>query len=157
MIPKNDEASESAADSIELESSCVIDQGFDSIPADLCVQILREGTVGILALIGSDAPDLRPVNYSISRTRIVMRTAHGRIFAGARREEAASFVITEFDQRERSGRSIIVSGKLSVCDPADSAIRAKVGAWSKADRPERILLSIGKITGRQLSSRPLTD
>jgi nitroimidazol reductase NimA-like FMN-containing flavoprotein (pyridoxamine 5'-phosphate oxidase superfamily) len=157
MIPKNDEASESAADSIELESSCVIDQGFDSIPADLCIKILREGTVGVLALIGSDAPDLRPVNFAISRRRIVMRTAHGRIFDGARQEEAASFVITAFDQRERSGRSIIVTGKLSVCDPTDSAIRAKVGAWSKADRPERVLLSIERITGRRLSSRPWTD
>jgi nitroimidazol reductase NimA-like FMN-containing flavoprotein (pyridoxamine 5'-phosphate oxidase superfamily) len=157
MIANPDEPGEGSAGSIDLEPGWDLEEGFDSIPADLCVQILREGTVGILALIGSDAPDLRPVNYSISRTRIVMRTAHGRIFAGARREEAASFVITEFDQRERSGRSIIVSGKLSVCDPADSAIRAKVGAWSKADRPERILLSIGKITGRQLSSRPLTD
>ncbi len=152
MSATADEPREAAAGPVELDSDCVVEEGFDSIPGDLCIKILREGTVGILALIGSDAPDLRPVNFAISRKRIVMRTAHGRIFDGARRAEAASFVVTEFDQREHSGRSIIVTGKLSICDPTDSAIRTKVGAWSKADRRERILLSIEKITGRRLSN-----
>jgi len=143
-------------DSLDLTADCVVEEGFDSIAADQCIKMLREGTVGILALIGSDAPDLRPVNFAISRKRIVMQTAHGRIFDGAKREEAAAFVVTEFDQREHSGRSIIVTGRLSVCDPSDSAVRVKVGAWSKADRPERILLSIEKITGRQLSNNAAT-
>jgi len=141
-----------AGDSLHLAADCVVEEGFDSIPADLCIKILREGTVGILALIGRDVPDLRPVNFAISRKRIVMQTAHGRIFEGAKREEAAAFAVTELDQREHSGRSIIVTGKLSVCDPSDSAVRVKIGAWSNADRPERILLSIEKITGRQLSN-----
>ena len=156
-IAENNASEENASEVGELEKDRVVEEGFDSIPADVCIKILREGTIGILALIGSDAPDLRPVNFAISRKRIVMRTAHGRIFDGARREEAASFVVTEFDHRQHSGRSIIVSGNLSVCDPTDSAIRTKVGAWSKADRPERILLSIVKITGRQLSDRMQAD
>lgn len=152
MTAGNDEPEGVHSGALDLGGDCVVEEGFDAIPADLCVKILREGSVGILALIGPDAPDLRPVNFAISRQRIVMRTAHGRIFDGAKRGEAASFVITEFDQKKHSGRSIIVSGQLSICDPTDSAIRTKVGAWSKADRPERILLSIETITGRQLSS-----
>jgi len=153
MTGENGDPGKPDANSPELETDRVLEEGFDAIPAKTCIKILREGTIGILALVGPEAPDLRPVNFAISRHRIVMRTAHGRIFEGARKEEAASFVVTEFDHREHTGRSIIVSGKLSICDPTDSAIRTKVGAWSKADRPERVLLSIDEITGRRLSDR----
>ena len=155
MMGKGFEPSQTESERVDPtrpDASLVVEDGFDAIPAEVCMKILRDGSVGMLALSGPGAPDLRPVNFGISRQRIVMKTAHGRIFEGARREEAASFAVTEFDRRTHSGRSIIVSGRLSICDPTDAAVRTKVGAWSKADRPERILLSIEQITGRALSN-----
>jgi nitroimidazol reductase NimA-like FMN-containing flavoprotein (pyridoxamine 5'-phosphate oxidase superfamily) len=128
-----------------------IEEGIDEIPTDACMRLLREGAVGLLALVGSEAPDVRPVNFALHRQQIVMRTGRGRIFEGARREEQASFVITESDRLEHSGWSVVVTGRLSICDPTDSAIRTRVRPWAKADKREWITLSVDRVTGRRIS------
>lgn len=131
-----------------------IEDGFDEITTDVCMRLLREGAVGLLALVGSPAPDVRPVNFALHRQQIVMRTGRGRIFEGARQEEAASFVISEADRLEHSGWSVVVTGRLSICDPTDSAIRARVRPWARADKREWVLLSIDAVTGRRISRGP---
>jgi len=130
-----------------------VEEGFEEISAEACMRLLREGAVGLLALPGAEAPDVRPVNFALHRHHIVMRTGRGRIFEGARQEEAASFVITESDRLEHSGWSIVVTGRLSICDPSDSAIRSGVRPWARADKREWVLLSIDCVTGRRISRR----
>ena len=131
----------------------LVEEGFEEISADACMRLLREGAVGLLALSGSDAPDVRPVNFALHRQNIVMRTGRGRIFEGARQEEAASFVISESDRLEHSGWSVVVTGRLSICDPSDAAIRTRVRPWAKADKGEWVLLSADRVTGRRISRR----
>ena len=131
----------------------LVEEGFEEISADACMRLLREGAVGLLALSGTDAPDVRPVNFALHRQNIVMRTGRGRIFEGARQEEAASFVISESDRLEHSGWSVVVTGRLSICDPSDAAIRTRVRPWAKADKGEWVLLSADRVTGRRISRR----
>jgi nitroimidazol reductase NimA-like FMN-containing flavoprotein (pyridoxamine 5'-phosphate oxidase superfamily) len=131
----------------------LVEDGLEEIPTDACMRLLREGAVGLLALAGSDAPDLRPVNFALHRHNIVMRTGRGRIFEGACQEEAASFVISESDRLEHSGWSVVVTGRLSICDPSDAAIRSRVRPWARADKREWVLLSTDCVTGRRLSRR----
>jgi nitroimidazol reductase NimA-like FMN-containing flavoprotein (pyridoxamine 5'-phosphate oxidase superfamily) len=128
-----------------------IEEGFDVIPTDVCMRMLREGAVGLLALVGPEAPDVRPVNFALHRQEIVMRTGRGRIFEGARDEEPASFVISESDRLEHSGWSVVVTGRLSICDPTDSAVRTRVRPWVKSDKREWVVLSIDHVTGRRIS------
>jgi nitroimidazol reductase NimA-like FMN-containing flavoprotein (pyridoxamine 5'-phosphate oxidase superfamily) len=135
------------------DSPAAVEEGFEEIPVDACMRLLREGAVGLLALAGSEAPDVRPVNFALHRHHIVMRTGRGRIFEGARKEEAASFVITESDSLEHSGWSIVVTGRLSICDPSDPAIRSGVRPWARADKREWVLLSTDRVTGRRISRR----
>ena len=144
------EAADQSADATEVSH---VEEGFDEISADVCMRLLREGAVGLLALAGKEAPDVRPVNFALHRHQIVMRTGRGRIFEGARDEEAASFVISESDRLEHSGWSIVVTGRLSICDPSDSAIRSRVRPWAKADKREWVLLSVDSVTGRRISRR----
>jgi nitroimidazol reductase NimA-like FMN-containing flavoprotein (pyridoxamine 5'-phosphate oxidase superfamily) len=131
----------------------LVEEGFEAISEDACMRLLREGAVGLLALSGSDAPDVRPVNFALHRHNIVMRTGRGRIFEGARQEEAASFVISESDRLEHSGWSVVVTGRLSICDPSDAAIRSRVRPWAKAEKGEWVLLSADRVTGRRISRR----
>jgi nitroimidazol reductase NimA-like FMN-containing flavoprotein (pyridoxamine 5'-phosphate oxidase superfamily) len=143
------EGSEANAEDVSVS----VEEGFEEIPTEACMRLLREGAVGLLALAGSEAPDVRPVNFALHRQHIVMRTGRGRIFEGARQQEAASFVITESDRLEHSGWSIVVTGRLSICDPNDSAIRSGVRPWARADKREWVLLSIDRVTGRRISRR----
>jgi nitroimidazol reductase NimA-like FMN-containing flavoprotein (pyridoxamine 5'-phosphate oxidase superfamily) len=128
-----------------------VEEGFDEIPTEDCMRMLREGAVGVLALVGSEAPDIRPVNFALYRHEIVMRTGRGRIFEGARDEEPASFVVSESDRLEHTGWSVVVEGRLSIVDPSDSAIRTRVRPWASADKREWVALSIDHLTGRRIS------
>jgi nitroimidazol reductase NimA-like FMN-containing flavoprotein (pyridoxamine 5'-phosphate oxidase superfamily) len=130
-----------------------VEDGFDEIPTDVCMRLLREAAVGLLALVGPEAPDVRPVNFALHGQQVVMRTGRGRMFDGARQEEAASFVISESDRLEHSGWSVVVMGRLSICDPTDSAISSRVRPWARADKRECILLSVESVTGRRISMR----
>ncbi len=129
------------------------EDGFDEIPIEVCMRLLRDGAVGLLALPGSEAPDVRPVNFALRRRQLVMRTGRGRLFEGARQKEPASFVISESDRLEHSGWSVVVTGRLSICDPTDSAIRSGVRSWARADKRDWILLSIECVSGRRISTR----
>jgi len=128
-----------------------VEEGFEAITEERCMNLLREGAVGLLALIGSDAPDLRPVNFSLHRHQLVMRTGRGRIFESARAGAAASFVISEFDRFEHSGWSVVVKGRLSIGDPSDSAIRTRVRPWAMSDKEEWVLFSIDEVSGRSIA------
>ena len=146
---KTNEAAEQSASATNDPNA--VEEGFDEIPEEACMRLLREGAVGLLALAGKEAPDVRPINFALHRHQIVMRTGRGRIFEGARDEEAASFVISESDRLEHSGWSVVVTGRLSICDPTDSAIRSRVRPWARADKREWVLLSIDRVTGRRIS------
>lgn len=128
-----------------------VEEGFEAIAEDRCLTLLREGAVGLLALVGAEAPDVRPVNFALHRREIVIRTGRGRIFESARKGEPASFALCEFDRFEHSGWSVVVVGRLSIGDPTDSAIRTRVRAWANADKSEWVLLSIDEISGREIA------
>ncbi len=136
-----------------IKANSNVEDGFDEISTDACMRLLREGAVGLLALSGSPAPEVRPVNFALHRQRIVMRTGRGRIFEAACKEEAAAFVISESDRLEHSGWSIVVTGRLSICAPSDAAIRSRLRPWTRADKREWILLSIDRVSGRRISNR----
>lgn len=128
-----------------------VEAGFEAIAEERCLALLREGAVGLLALPGEGAPDVRPVNFALHRHRIVMRTGRHRIFESARRGEPASFVLCEFDRFEHSGWSVVVTGRLAIGDPTDSAIRTRVRPWASAEKSVWVLLSIDEITGREIA------
>ncbi len=136
---------------LEATEDTQVDEGFEAIPLNRCMGLLREGAVGLLALVGTNSPELRPINFSLHRQHIVMRTGRGRIFESARNEAFASFVISEFDRFEHSGWSVVVKGRLSIGDPTDSAIRTRVRPWATAEKDEWVLLSIDGVTGREIA------
>ena len=59
-----------------------------------------------------NTPELRPVNYMVYRSRIVIRTDRGLLFEAARQEKAASLAVTSFDTEKRTAWSVIVKGTL---------------------------------------------
>ena len=84
---------------------------------------------GILALVGSPAPILRPVNFALHGRWLLVRTGEGRIFEAAQRAEPASFVVSEVDRFEHTGFSVVVSGTLAAFErEASEALAACAGS-----------------------------
>ena len=126
--------------------------GLDPLCARDCEQHLRAGGVGILALVGSPAPILRPVNFALHGRWLLVRTGEGRIFEAAQRAEPASFVVSEVDRFEHTGWSVVVSGKLAARESDASLLRVALRPWARADKHHFVALSMDEISGRRLAT-----
>ena len=114
---------------------------------------LRGEVIGVLGLEGNAgaAPELRPVNYAVYRSWIVMRTDRGLLFDAARAQQPASLAVTAFDPKSRTAWSVIVKGRLELGDA--SVDGAQLASWAHSGKGERIRLSIDEISGRHLLER----
>jgi nitroimidazol reductase NimA-like FMN-containing flavoprotein (pyridoxamine 5'-phosphate oxidase superfamily) len=130
-----------------------VDDGLDEIPLETCQRLLKDGAVGLLAMAGTEAPDVRPVNFVLLDRSVVMRTGRGRIYQGALRREPASFVISESDRLEHSGWSVVVSGRLSLCEGDEILAAARVRPWARVEKREVVALSMDHVSGRRLARR----
>lgn len=126
------------------------DDGMTTLSSVECERLLASGGVGVIALCGSSAPVLRPVNFTPYRGRIVVRTGEGQILAAARGGQPASFVFSQSDRFEHTGWSVIASGTL-VEDAAlgeDAALRLR--PWARAEKHRFVALSIDELSGRRI-------
>lgn len=134
-----------------------VDEGMETITIAECEQLLDSGGVGVLALCGTPAPILRPVNFAALQGQVVIRTGEGRILAAAKASEPASFVVSGFDRFEHTGWSVVVSGKLTelsgLGDPADLPLRP----WVRSGKNRLVALSITTLSGRRIAPENFAD
>ncbi len=126
-------------------------EGMETLASSECESRLRAGGVGILALVGEGAPRLRPVNFAVQEGRIVIRTGEGCIFEAAHDAQPASFVVSEIDRFEHSGWSVIVTGRLEVCESVEELIGLPLRPWARATKDRFVALSIEEVSGRRIA------
>lgn len=131
--------------------------GLEPLSPRECEQRLREGGIGILALIGEPAPVLRPVNFALHERWLLMRTGEGRILEAAARGEPASFVVSDVDRFEHTGWSVVVSGKLATRDAGPELARVPLRPWARADKRHFVALSLEAVSGRRLAEGGFED
>ncbi len=128
-----------------------IDEGMETITVEECEQFLKSGGVGVLALAGTPAPILRPVNFAVFEGQVVIRTGEGQILSAAKGSEPASFVLSALDRFEHTGWSVVVTGKLAerpgLGDLADLPLRP----WVRNGKNRFVALSITTLSGRRIA------
>lgn len=125
--------------------------GLEPLSEAECARRLSAGGVGILAMVGTPAPLLRPVNFAVHEGWLLMRTGEGRILEAAARGEPASFVVSDVDRLEHAGWSVVVSGKLAAREATEALRRVALRPWARADKPNFVALSLDEVSGRRLA------
>ena len=83
---------------------------FQELDPETCLGLLREQSIGRLAISRPDAaPHLVPVNYAVLRRSIVFRTTPGTKL-DLLATEPVSFEVDHWDAEGRSGWSVVVQG-----------------------------------------------
>jgi nitroimidazol reductase NimA-like FMN-containing flavoprotein (pyridoxamine 5'-phosphate oxidase superfamily) len=118
-------------------------------PAE-CRRLLGRGGVGRLALRGSEAPEIRPVNFALVGDRLIVRTGDGSILAAARAGEAAGFEIDEIDRLEHTGFSVVARGRLSVLPSDASLLALPVRPWASGLKDRFVGLSLEHVSGLRI-------
>ena len=112
-----------------------------------CLALLTTQHIGRLVIGGGDEPHIVPVNYLALDGTITFRTSPGTVAASGDIERVV-FEVDMFDDRTRSGWSVIVHGRL-VAVPTDGD-HVGVDTWAPGHRDQWMVVPVDAITGRLL-------
>lgn len=86
-------------------------QGIEELPAETCWELMRSTTVGRLAVIIEDHPDIFPLNYVVDEGTVVFRTAAGTKLAGAIGGTPVALEVDGYDARTEQAWSVVLRGR----------------------------------------------
>jgi nitroimidazol reductase NimA-like FMN-containing flavoprotein (pyridoxamine 5'-phosphate oxidase superfamily) len=130
------------------------DGTLDEIPYSDCMELLRFGRFGRLAIDANEVPVIVPVNYRLVETAhrvwIAVRTRPGNLLD--RDRIPVAFEIDHVDHRSREGWSVLVRGMLLRVDRSAAAFdrRFDPDPWIAAERDRWLVIEPFSVTGRLL-------
>ena len=134
------------------------DGTLDEIGYDDCLELLRFGELGRIALEAEDGPVIVPVNYRLveppGRTWLALRTRPGN--ALDRDRVPAAFEIDHIDHHAHEGWSVLVKGTLLRVDPDAAEFRLWYDPlpWITDERHRWLVIEPFSVTGRRLHTAP---
>jgi nitroimidazol reductase NimA-like FMN-containing flavoprotein (pyridoxamine 5'-phosphate oxidase superfamily) len=118
---------------------------------DECWARLGAACVGHLAYTAHALPVIRPMRYAVVGQELLLVTSSDELARQVDGQVVAFEVDAVADHRE--AWSVVALGTARfVTDPGEIARLGDqpVASWSGADRPHRVLLTVGRLTGRLL-------
>ncbi len=82
-----------------------------SLEVDTCWELLRSVSIGRLAVIVAERPEIFPVNHVVDRGTIIFRTADGTKLAGSIGSAPVAFEVDGYDESTAEAWSVIVKGR----------------------------------------------
>jgi nitroimidazol reductase NimA-like FMN-containing flavoprotein (pyridoxamine 5'-phosphate oxidase superfamily) len=128
--------------------------GLEMLDHDACLRLLADDEVGRLAVVAGGVPLILPVNYRLDGEAIVFRSDPGTKLDQAPRAHAA-FEIDAFDRAERTGWSVVVTGRLEEVTQYDAGTldrvtRLDVDPWAGGKKAHWVRLVPTHISGRRI-------
>lgn len=127
--------------------------GLEILPFDRCLQLLATVPVGRMSFFADGEIVVLPVNHVMDGPNPVFRTARGSKLSAAEGQNLVAFEADEYDERTKSGWSVLVTGSAeAIYEEAEIRRLAKLGLhpWVTAvDRPFWIRIRPTSISGRQ--------
>jgi nitroimidazol reductase NimA-like FMN-containing flavoprotein (pyridoxamine 5'-phosphate oxidase superfamily) len=129
------------------------DPWLEPLTQEACLDLLRQGRVGRIAVVLDEGPIILPVNYRFvdapSGPLIALRTRQGNVIEQA--PESVAFEIDVIDHAGHEGWSVLVRGRLLHATPTSSEFRELYDPDSWLDeRDAWMLVEPLAISGRRL-------
>jgi uncharacterized protein len=126
--------------------------GLEILPFDVCLRLLASVPVGRVGFFADGEMVLLPVNHVVDGQDLVFRTARGSKLSAAEGRNLVTFEADEYDERTRSGWSVMVTGRAEVIYE-DAEIQRLSGLdlhpWVTAvERPFWIRIRADAVSGR---------
>ena len=118
-----------------------------------CLELLTRNELGRVGFTTNKGPQIYPVNYSMDRGTIVIRTSP---YAGLYTSTGpVAFEIDEIDPVRRQGWSVLVVGTVAEIEDPDEAIQLRHQGgpepWASGQRNVFVRITPREITGRRLA------
>ncbi len=131
--------------------------GLEVLSDDECRALLKEASVGRVAISINALPAVLPVNYRLLGDSILFFTSPGMKLRSALANSVIGFEVDRIDEATETGWSVLVVGLASLVTDPDAVASAKrlgVRPWANGDRPHLIRLRTDFVSGRRIPPRP---
>jgi len=127
--------------------------GLEALPFDTCLRLLASVPLGRVGFYADGEMVILPVNHAMDGHDVVFRTAGGSKLTAAEEQDLVAFEADDYDQRTRSGWSVLVTGRAAVVyEEAEIGRLGRLGLhpWATAvERPFWIRIRPASVTGRR--------
>jgi uncharacterized protein len=127
--------------------------GLEILPFDVCLRLLATVPVGRVSFLSDGEIVVLPVNHVVDGQDPVFRTARGSKLSAAEGQDLVAFEADGYDERTRSGWSVLVNGRAEeVYQEAEirRLSRLDLHPWVTAvERPFWVRIRPTSISGRQ--------
>jgi uncharacterized protein len=127
--------------------------GLEVLPFDTCLELLAAVPVGRIGFFTDGELVILPVNHLVDGQHVVFRTAAGSKLSAAENDRLVAFEVDSYDDLDRSGWSVVVSGFAEVIEDdaeADRLSRLGLHPWSTAvEHPFWIRIRPVSVSGRR--------
>lgn len=127
--------------------------GLEILPFGMCLKLLSTVPVGRVSFLADGEIMVLPVNHVMDGQDPVFRTAYGSKLSAAEGQDLVAFEADEYDERTRSGWSVLVHGRAeAVYEEAEIQRLDHLGLhpWvTMVSRPFWIRIRPAAISGRR--------
>jgi len=127
--------------------------GLEVLPFEMCLALLVSVPVGRIGFIADGELVILPVNHLVDGQDVVFRTAAGSKLSAAGNGGLVAFEADSYDDLDRSGWSVVISGVAEVIDDdaeADRLNNLGLHPWSTAvEHPFWIRIRPVSVSGRR--------
>ncbi|PXY27107.1 pyridoxamine 5'-phosphate oxidase family protein [Prauserella muralis] len=124
----------------------------ETLSPEECVRLLGSAPVGRLVFTEHAMPAIRPVNFVLDGTDVIVRTAADS-WARGLNGAIVAFEADHIDPETHTGWSVVVLGKASAVTDVDALVRLNDPSrrpWAPGRHDRCIRIRAGQITGRRL-------
>ncbi len=114
-----------------------------------CWQLLRDATIGRVAVVRDGEPDIFPVNHAVDHGTVVYRTGTGTLFKATLHKNVA-FEVDGFE--DDTAWSVVLHGRASESRQITQLIESfsvPVAPWQPGAKPRFIRIEPREISGRR--------
>jgi uncharacterized protein len=132
----------------------LIDNGLEILSSEECHELLREGTIGRVAVTVAALPAIFPVNYALLDGRIVFRTGDGTKLRAAVERAVVAFQVDHIDESTASGWSVMAVGLAEgITEPEELLAARRLGLRPLAagDRSHFVGIRPEFLSGRRIA------
>lgn len=127
--------------------------GLEVLDRDECLALLRNATVGRVAVTAAALPRVFPVTFRVSDDQILFRTSPGTKLDAATNNTVVGFEADDFDPEAHTGWSVMVTGvarEVSDRDELSATQDLQLPRWAPSEDSRVIAVSIELVSGRRI-------
>lgn len=131
--------------------------GVEVLAAGACWDLLRQVSVGHLAVMVDGHPEIFPVNYKVDRNSVVFRTGEGTKLDAAGGGAAVAFEADGADQGTRKAWSVHLKGNAAVLDPSPdllTGVGLTLFPWQAGRKDYFVRIVPTAVSGRRFTITP---